>query len=207
MCGHSQPFKTNKQTNRAYLLIKPHCAVGCCRAQRQPRKSEDYKLSSTVALKTGVFLHLSLMAQLSWCKPFHFKWRAALWVIKSSQCVSIWSSLQSYQQGYIILLNWEQLPEMESKGFSSLQGCESSGTPHLHKSLYIYLLSLILLASNIKMSRDLSALLLGSDSAMPPCCFRLLLILTLTLFHGILSALEKKYANQISRFQALYFFS
>lgn len=112
------------------------------------------------------------MARLSQYKPFHFKWRAALWVIKSSQCVSIWSSLQSYQWGYIILLNWEQLPEMESKGFSSLQCCDSSCIiPHLHKSLYIYLLSSILLASNTKMSMDLWKLLRDRDTVTLPCWY------------------------------------
>lgn len=77
------------------------------------------------------------MVRLSKYRPFHFRWRATLWAIKFSQCVSIWRSLQSYRWGRVILLNWEQFPEMEGKGLSlSLQRCDSSCIiPHLHNSL------------------------------------------------------------------------
>lgn len=67
--------------------------------------------AATLRFKDGLPPSLILMASHSEHKPFHFKRRAALWVIKSSRCVSTWRSLQSYQRRFIISLNWEQFPE------------------------------------------------------------------------------------------------
>lgn len=88
-----------------------HSLLGRANQDSLTLRLEMKAATATLRFKDGLPPSLILMASHSEHKPFHFKQRAALWVIKSSRCVSTWRSLQSYQRRFIISLNWEQFPE------------------------------------------------------------------------------------------------
>lgn len=81
--------KVGIQTNRARLLINPHCYTPqllTCSAHKDSR-------CSTVALKDGLLSSLILMVRLQSYELFHFKWRAALFESLSPLSASAYEDL------------------------------------------------------------------------------------------------------------------
>ena len=85
------------QTNRARLLIKPHCYTSrllTCSAHKDSRcSSRITTYPRDVALKDGLLSSLTLMVQLPPYEPFHFKWRAALFESLSPLSASAYEDL------------------------------------------------------------------------------------------------------------------